>query len=108
MAELPPLIEQLQQAINRGDWPGFIACFHPDAVVNDWGSVYAGTAEIKAWSDRELIGAKGTLAITEVVSSAGGITTLDTQWTSSFFTGPGRFTIAIRDGKISELRIGEL
>ena len=107
MPDIPPLAVALRDATNRQDWPGFIALFGDDPVVNDWGSVYRGVAAIKDWSDREMIGAKGTLTVTKMISAAGATIVFDTDWKSSFFSGAGRFTLTVRDGKIAELRISE-
>ena len=107
MPDIPPLAAALRDTTNRQDWPGFIALFHADGVVDDWGSVYRGVAAIKGWSDREMIGAKGTLTITRMIHDEDGVIAFDTDWKSSFFSGPGRFTLTVRDGKIAELRISE-
>lgn len=107
MTDIPALAIALRDATNRQDWPGFIALFHDDALVNDWGSLYRGTAAIKDWSDREMIGAKGTLTITRMITDGDGVIAFDTDWKSNFFSGPGRFTLIVRDGKIAELRISE-
>lgn len=107
MPDIPPLVAALRDATNQQDWPGFIALFGDDPVVNDWGSVYRGTAAIKGWSDREMIGAKGTLTVTKMISDGEDKIAFDTDWKSSFFSGAGRFTLTVRDGKIAELRISE-
>lgn len=107
MAQLPPLIEELRRAINAQDVERFIATFAPDGEVNDWNRRFKGHARIKAWSDAELIGARGTLTVTKVVSSADGVTVFDADWASSAYSGPGRFTATVRDGRIVALQIGE-
>ena len=107
MPDIPPLAAALHDATNRQDWPAFIALFGDDPVVNDWGSVYRGVAAIKEWSDREMIGAKGTLTITKMISDQDGVIAFDTDWKSSFYSGAGRFTLTVRDGRIAELRISE-
>ena len=107
MAGLPPLIVTMIDAINRGDFDGFFAAFHGDGEVNDWNRSFKGRDAIKGWSDTELIGAKGTLKVTKVLSDTGGTIAFDGDWTSSYYSGPGRFTITIRDGKISVMRISE-
>ncbi len=107
MTDIPPIVAALRDATNRQDWPAFIGLFQDDAVVNDWGSVYRGKDAIKGWSDREMIGAKGTLTIVRIIRENAGVIVFDTDWKSNFFTGPGRFTLTVRDGKIAELRISE-
>ncbi len=101
---LPPLLDRLIIAINAGDTAAFLALFPKDGVVDDWGDRYAGIDAIRAWSDRELIGAKGALTVSNV-STHGNEIAFDGDWKSSFFTGPGRFTLRIEDGRIREMRI---
>ena len=108
MAQLPPLIEQMRLAINAHDFDRFIATFAPDGEVNDWNRSFKGPARIREWSDTELIGARGTLTVTNIVSSADGVTVFDADWVSSYYTGPGRFTVTEQDGRIVEMRISEV
>ena len=103
---LPPLLHRLVAAINGGDTPAFLALFPADGVVDDWGDRYAGVAAIRAWSDRELIGAKGTLTVANV-SARGNAIRFDGDWKSSFFTGPGHFTLHVDGDRIREMRIAE-
>ncbi len=107
MADIPELVRNMRDTVNRGDAEGYLALFAPGAVVDDWGSRYEGLAAIRAWSQREQIDAKGHLTVTRLVSDTDGVIVFDTEWTSSFFSGPGRFTLTVKDGKIAELRISE-
>lgn len=107
MPEVPPLIARLRDTINRGDIDGFLAFFPEDGVVEDWGRRFAGHTAIRKWSDEELIGAKGTLTITRVISATDTEVVADTHWKSSFFTGDGRFRFSIAGGRIKEMRISE-
>jgi hypothetical protein len=61
-------------------------------------------AAIRRWSDRELIGAKGTLTVSKV-SHEGSEIAFDGDWKSSFYTGPGRFTLRLDGDRIHEMRI---
>jgi hypothetical protein len=108
VAELPRIIEELRDAINRGDLATFLSFFPEDGVVEDWGRRFTGHTAIKGWSDEELIGAKGTLTITGVLGSSPTWLSLETHWASNFFTGEGRFDFVIEGDKIRELRISEL
>lgn len=107
MSDIPELVRNMRDTINLGDAEAYLALFAPDAVVDDWGSRYEGIAAIRAWSQREQIDAKGQLTITRVISDTDGVIVFDTEWTSSFFSGPGRFTVTVKGGKIAELRISD-
>lgn len=104
---LPTAIESLRQAINRGDTDAFLAFFPEDGVVEDWGRRFSGHAAIRGWSDKELIGAKGTLTITKVLSVSPQRVEVMTDWQSSFFSGTSKFTFTLDDGKVREMRISE-
>ena len=107
MAELPALVEDLRQAINRGDTDAFLAFFPADGVVEDWGRRFTGHTAIRGWSDRELIGAKGTLTILAVLSATPERVEVLTGWKSSVFTGESKFTFSLAGNKVRELRISE-
>jgi len=104
---LPTVIESLRQAINRGDTEAFLAFFPEDGVVEDWGRRFSGHAAIRGWSDKELIGAKGTLTIAKVLSASPEKVEVMTDWKSSFFSGTSKFTFTLEGGKVRELRISE-
>ena len=103
-APLPPPLDRFVLAVNAGDTPGFLACFAPDARVDDWGRSFAGHAAIKGWSDRELIGARGVLTV-RGVSATGDAVTIRGHWASSVFTGDSNFAFVMSDGLIREMRI---
>lgn len=108
MSELPALIAQMRDTLNRGDSAGYMALFAADAVVDDWGSRYEGLRAIREWAEREQFDAKGRLTITKLISNTNGVVVFDTDWKSSFFSGAGRFAVTLRDSKITELRISEI
>ena len=101
---LPPPLQRLVAAINGGDTAAFLALLPADCVVDDWGDRFTGVAAISTWSDRELIGAKGTLTAAKV-SHKGSEIAFDGDWKSSFYTGPGRFTLHLDGDRIREMRI---
>lgn len=105
--DLPAPVAAFRDRVNAGDTDGVLALFPPDGVVIDWGRRFAGHAAIRSWSDKELVGAKGTLTITGVVSADAQRVVVDTQWASSFFTGPGRFKFALEGGLIRQMEISE-
>lgn len=104
MTDLPSPLARLVETVNGGDTAGFLDLLAPDCVVDDWGSVYRGRSEIKAWSDRELIGAKGIMTIRSIGQS-GPDTEIIADWKSNFFTGPGRFTFRLQNDKVALWRI---
>ncbi|MCF1744978.1 nuclear transport factor 2 family protein [Paradevosia shaoguanensis] len=104
---LPTVIESLRQAINSGDTEAFLAFFPDDGAVEDWGRRFSGHAAIRGWSDKELIGAKGTLTIAKVLSASPQTVEVVADWKSSFFSGASRFTFTLDGGKVREMRISE-
>ncbi len=105
--ELPLFVERFVEAINQGDTEAFLDLFMSDGVVNDWGRRFVGRDEIRKWSDKELIGAKGRLTITTPPEQQGSKTIFMTEWKSSYFSGTGRFTISRGGDRIRELKISE-
>jgi len=69
--KLPAVITAFIKATNDHDADAFIASFAKDAMVNDFARSFWGTAEIKKWSDKEMIGDKVTFGIDEVVEHYG-------------------------------------
>jgi hypothetical protein len=101
---IPPPVDALVAAINGGDTEAFLNSFTADGLVNDWGSVYRGRAEIAAWNARELIGAKGHLTVTGA-GKAGGAIFVTGEWKSSFFSGASRMEFTVAGDKIKEMKI---
>ncbi len=96
--------DRLVAAVNGGDTAAFLALFPADGIVDDWGDRYAGVAAIRGWSDRELIGPNGVLTVSNVRAKDGEIA-FDGDWKSTFFAGPGRFTLRLDGDRIREMRI---
>jgi hypothetical protein len=105
--DLPAPVAAFRDRVNAGDIEGVLALFPPDGVVIDWGRRFAGHQAIRGWSDKELIGAHGTLTITGVVSANAHQAVVDTEWKSSFFTGPGRMTFTLEGELIRQMEISE-
>lgn len=101
---LPTPVHQLIEAVNRGDTDAFLALFPADGQVDDWGRMFNGHAAIRAWSERELTGANGTLT-PHTVSAAGDIVTVDAGWKSSFYSGDSRFVFVLQGEQVDEMRI---
>jgi hypothetical protein len=99
-----PIIDAVVAAINGGDADAFLRLFQETGTVDDWGSVHSGPAEIKAWSDRELIGVRARF---DLLASEPKDDTADmrVEVGGGGFNGPSRFTFKLRGGKIQEMRI---
>lgn len=68
---LPEIATAYVRATNNHDATAFIALFVDGAIVNDNGRVFRGLDAIKAWGDREIMGAQVTLEVLDVVDRDG-------------------------------------
>jgi hypothetical protein len=102
--DLPPLIDRFVAAVNRGNTEAFLACFLADGVVDDWGRRFTGHEAIRAWSDDEMIGAKGRMTVNGV-EEAGNEVTVTAGWKSNFYSGPSRYVFIVDGDHIREMRI---
>ncbi|KAB1664195.1 nuclear transport factor 2 family protein [Pseudoclavibacter sp. CFCC 13611] len=104
--QIPEPVASFIDAVNRHDAGAFLDAFVPDGEVDDWGRVFSGRAAIKTWSDKEFIGATGTLTPTEVTQRGTTVTVVG-DWSSTFANGLSRFDFTVTDGKISRMTIRE-
>ncbi|NQX29884.1 nuclear transport factor 2 family protein [Microbacteriaceae bacterium VKM Ac-2854] len=104
--QIPEPVASFIAAVNNQDNAAFISAFSNDAFVDDWGTKYEGLPAITTWSDRELLGAKGTLT-PESVSQKGSTITVIGDWRSSFANGLSLFRFAIDGDKITSMTIRE-
>jgi hypothetical protein len=102
---LPQILIGFRDAINAGDTAAFLGYFPPDGIVEDWGRRFSGLTAIRGWSDKELIGAKGTMTFGPVIEQTPDRISLNVDWASNFYSGPGVFTFVFADGKIREMKI---
>lgn len=106
-SKLPPPVDAFVAAVNAGDTDKFLAFFdEKTGVVNDWGRRYEGRAAIKGWSDKEFIGARGTITPTRV-EHKDNVVSLWAGWKSSFYSGDSLFIFTIDGEKIKEMRIAD-
>ncbi|HEY4202566.1 MAG TPA: nuclear transport factor 2 family protein [Devosiaceae bacterium] len=106
-AALPPFVENFTGVVNRGDSAAFLDLFLPDGAVVDWGRRFAGRKAIGEWNAKEMIGAKGTLTITSLISASPSQILVMTHWESNFFTGDSKFTFHLEGDRIREMVISE-
>jgi ketosteroid isomerase-like protein len=101
---LPAPIAILVDAVNRGDTVAFLALLTDDASVDDWGRRFEGIAAIRAWSDKEFIGANGHISVS-AVAQHGDTVTLEANWRSDFYSGASRFVFVLDGDRVREMRI---
>lgn len=102
---LPPVLIAFRDAVNAGDTEAFLGFFPETGIVEDWGRRFSGKIAIRGWSDKELIGAKGTMTYGGVIETAPGRISLNVDWVSSYFTGASIFTFVFSDDAIREMKI---
>ncbi|MFM9379321.1 nuclear transport factor 2 family protein [Gordonia sp. VNK21] len=106
MSTIPQPVTAFIDAVNRHDEPAFLDSFTDDGLVDDWGRIFTGRAAIKAWSDNEFIGARGTMTVTET-SVDGDDVTVIADWRSTHANGLSRFTFRLDGDRIAALTIRE-
>ena len=106
MTDLPEPVASFVDAVNRHDEAGFLDAFTADGFVDDWGRTFPTRDAIKAWSDKEFIGARGTLTPTEVVVD-GDTVTVTGDWASNHANGLSSFTFRTVGDKIASMTIRE-
>jgi len=103
---IPEPVSSFIDAVNRHDEAAFLGAFTPDGAVDDWGRVFTGRDEIKRWSDKEFIGARGTLAVEEVDVADSTITVVG-DWRSNYANGRSTFIFDIAGDKLAKMTIRE-
>lgn len=103
-ARLPDRIRRFVEVVNSGDTESLLAFFPDDGVVEDSGRRFVGRDAIRHWSNREFIGAKGQMTVTDFQQNKNE-TSIAADWKSNYFTGPARFVFEFGGDRIRELRI---
>lgn len=104
--QIPEPVASFIATVNRHDDAGFLDAFVEGGAVDDWGRDFVGREAIKAWSDREFIGAQGVLTPEEVAVSGDDVTVVG-DWRSSHANGRSAFTFAVTGDKIAKMTIRE-
>lgn len=103
---VPEPVASFIEAVNRHDEEGFLNAFTAEGAVDDWGRDFVGRDAIKGWSDREFIGATGTLTPEEVTEDGNTITVVG-DWRSTHANGRSSFAFDIVDDAIAKMTIRE-
>jgi hypothetical protein len=102
--QLPPPVAALVDTVNAGDTIGFLDSFTPDGVVDDFGRMFCDREAIRAWSDKEFIGAEGRMTVTRVATGDNSVE-VSADWHSTHANGPSTFAFTLVGEKISLMRI---
>lgn len=104
--QIPEPVASFIETVNRHDDAGFLDAFTADGAVDDWGRIFPDRESIKAWSDVEFIGAKGTLTPEEVAVAGDEITVIG-DWRSNHANGRSSFAFVVAGDKIVRMTIRE-
>ncbi|GAA2090265.1 hypothetical protein GCM10009840_31570 [Pseudolysinimonas kribbensis] len=56
MTDAPAPVQRMVEATNAADSDAFVACFAPDAYLEDWGRGFHGREGVAAWDRTDNIG----------------------------------------------------
>ncbi|MFD2470200.1 nuclear transport factor 2 family protein [Amycolatopsis silviterrae] len=102
--EIPEPVSSFVKAVNQHDEAAFLDAFTESGVVDDWGRLFTGRAEIKGWSDVEFIGARGVLT-PEESSVSGDAVTVVGDWRSNHANGRSKFVFDVDGDRIAKMTI---
>ncbi|MYW91015.1 nuclear transport factor 2 family protein [Amycolatopsis rubida] len=102
--EIPEPVSSFVTAVNLHDEGAFLDAFAETGVVDDWGRLFTGRAEIKRWSDVEFIGARGVLTPEESTVS-GDVVTVVGDWRSNHANGRSKFVFDVDGDRIAKMTI---
>ena len=74
VATLPGPVAAYFAATNAFDIDALMATFAPDALVNDHRDEFIGRDAIRAWAQREIIGDRVTMEVTEATQRGNAVT----------------------------------
>ncbi|WP_293697673.1 nuclear transport factor 2 family protein [uncultured Agrococcus sp.] len=103
---IPQPIVSFIETVNRHDEEGFLNAFTPSGEVDDWGRVFLGRDAIKGWSDKEFIGAKGTMTPERVFEENGEVVVI-ADWRSNHANGLSRFAFRSEGDLLTKMTIRE-
>lgn len=104
MTELTSPVKEFVEAVNAHDEETFLAAFGDTGSVDDFGRDFVGREAIKAWSDKEFIGAEGTMDVQQVTEETGRVTVL-ADWRSNHANGLSEFAFDLDGETIVKMTI---
>ena len=95
--DLPGPIARVIDAVNARDTDAFLSEFAANGWIDDNGRRFGGHDAMRAWSDRELIGANSRFEVTGSEPTDAGVA-VDIEVASDGFNGYSRFVFEL-DGE---------
>ena len=102
--DLPAPVARAIQAVNAGETDAFLSEFAADGWIDDNGRRFTGHDEMRAWSDRELIGANTRFEVSGSEATDGGVA-VDIEVASDGFNGYSRFAFELDREALRSMRI---
>jgi hypothetical protein len=102
--DLPAPVARAVDAVNAEDTDAFLSTFTPDGWIDDNGRRFTGHDEMRAWSDRELIGAHTRFEVTGAQPTDNGVA-LDIEVVSDGFNGYSRFAFSLAGDALRAMAI---
>lgn len=100
----PAIVTLVVAAVNTGDTVALLDLFHEAGTVNHCGALYHGRQQIKAWSERELIGAQAHMRVRSSAHHGDTVSVLaDVGGDGVYRTSELQLTL--RAGRILEMKI---
>lgn len=103
---MPEPVASFVEAVNRHDEDAVLDAFTETGFVDDWGRTFTGSSQIKGWSDKEFIGARGVMS-PQRVTVDGDTVTVIADWRSSYANGLSSFAFVIAGDKLASMTIRE-
>ena len=101
---LPPAIADFFAATNTDDRERFLAAFADDAVLDDWGHIYAGKDAIAGWNETDNMGVSSHIDVVGVDERDGSYV-VSIQVTGDGYNGGGSMTFTLDGDAISRVVI---
>jgi ketosteroid isomerase-like protein len=101
---LPQAVADFFDATNAVDRERFLAAFTDDAVIDDWGHVYAGQDAIAGWNETDNMGVSSHIDVTGFEERDEAYV-VSIQVAGDGYNGGGSMTFTLDDGLISRVVI---
>jgi ABC1 atypical kinase-like domain len=102
--DLPAPVTSAIDAVNAGDTDAFLSAFASDGWIDDNGRRFTGHDAMRAWSDRELIGADTRFEVTGSERIDRGVA-VDIEVASEGFNGYSRFAFEVDGDALRSMTI---